>query len=81
MPLADSSRLHVEEGVGHPAPQHGHDGLHIQSRWALRHRVPLLALKYGRGERHGILGIEGREVSNNIAIRKVKQKRCRLLDF
>lgn len=60
MPLADPGCLHTEEGVWHPAPQHSHDGLHIQSWRALRHRVPVLTLKYGRRERHRILGKEER---------------------
>lgn len=59
MPLADPGGLHVEEGVRHPAPQHGHDGLHIQAGRALRHRVPVLALKYSRRERHRVLGAKG----------------------
>lgn len=61
MPLADPSRLHVQERVGHSAPQHRHNGLDIDSRWALRHWVPVLALKDGRREWHGILEVEGKE--------------------
>lgn len=61
VPLADPGRLHAEEDVRHTAPQHGHDGLHIQSRRALRDRVPLLAFKYGRREWHHILRAEGED--------------------
>lgn len=48
VPLADARRLHVEEGVGHAAPQDGNDGLHVQARGALGDRIPVLALEYGR---------------------------------
>lgn len=69
MPLTDAGGLHTEEGVGHAAPQHSHDGLHIQTGRALRHRIPLLAFKYGRREWHRILrakGDTGSEMKGNI---------------
>lgn len=61
VPLADAGGLHTEEGVGHAAPQHSHDGLHIQTGRALRHRIPLLAFKYGRREWHHILRAKRRQ--------------------
>lgn len=66
VPLADAGRLHAEEGVRHAAPQHGHDGLHVQTRRALWHRVFVLALEYGRGERHRIL--QSREKNNKSCV-------------
>lgn len=48
VPFADTRRLHVEEGVGHAAPQDGHDGLHVQAWRALWDWIPVLALEHGR---------------------------------
>lgn len=55
VPFTDPCCLHIKESIGHPAPQHSYNGLHIHSRRALRHRVPVLALEYGRWQRHCVL--------------------------
>lgn len=53
--LTDPGCVHLQEVVGHTAPQHSADGLHVESRGALGDRVLVLTLKGGGRERHGIL--------------------------
>lgn len=53
--LIDPGCFHLEEGVGHAAPQHGTDGLHIQTGRTLGHRVLVFTLEDGWRQRHGIL--------------------------
>lgn len=53
--LADPGCVHLQEVVGHTAPQHRADGLHVESRGALGDRVFVLTLKGGGRERHCIL--------------------------
>lgn len=47
VPLADPGCFHLEEGVGHAAPQHSADGLHIQTGRTLGNRVLMFTLKDG----------------------------------
>ncbi len=61
--LADSSRLHLQEGVGHSAPQHRANGLDVQSRRTLRNGILVFALEDGRRDGHGVLQIQVQLVS------------------
>lgn len=54
--LAYPLYLHLQEAVGHAAPEHRLDGLDVQPRRTLGDWVFLLTLKYGRRQRHCILG-------------------------
>lgn len=54
--LADPRHVHLQELVGHPAPQDVRQELHVQARRALRHGVPVLALEQPGRQRHHVLG-------------------------
>lgn len=46
--LADAGHVHLQELVGHSAPQHVGQALHVEARRALRDGVPVLALEQAR---------------------------------
>lgn len=58
--LAHTLALHLQEAVGHAAPEHGLDGLDVQPRWTLWDWVLLFTLEYGRRQGHCILGHVGK---------------------
>lgn len=55
VPLADPGCLHLQESVGHAAPEHGVDGLHVESGGTLGHRVLVFTFEDCRRQGHGVL--------------------------